>query len=50
MTNCGEGSVISCTNEGNLFIPPQQGGTYYLVIDGSAEKEWGPYDLTVTLN
>ena len=50
MGTCGEGSVISCTDQETLFMPPQQGGSYFLVIDGADEKEWGAYDLTVTLN
>jgi len=49
MGECGTGAVISCADQGNLFIPPQQGGTYFLVIDGADEKEWGGFDLTVTL-
>jgi hypothetical protein len=48
---CGEqDSILECDDGAALSIGPQIGGTYWLVIDGTDEKEWGSFDLTVTLN
>ena len=48
--DCGEGSPLYCVPGTSVSVPPQAGGTYFLVIDGAGEKAWGSYDLTVTLN
>ena len=33
---------------GSLTIQGLQGGDYWLIVDGTKEKEWGSFDLTVT--
>ncbi|MDP6944280.1 MAG: hypothetical protein QF464_09030, partial [Myxococcota bacterium] len=49
-TQCGDPNAVSwCVAGTTLQLQGQQGGTYYLVIDGVADKQWGAYDLTVTL-
>jgi len=48
-TACGQGEPFMCSPDGDLFIANQSGGEYFLVVDGTGEKQWGAYDLTVTL-
>ena len=47
---CDEGGIpLACSASGVLSIPGLAGGTYWLFVDGSQEKSWGSYDLTVSL-
>lgn len=48
--DCGVGDPLTCLVTDHLTIPSQPGGTYFLAIDGAGEKEWGAFDLTVTLD
>jgi hypothetical protein len=46
---CGTAEPYTCSPDGDLFVANQPGGEYFLVVDGTDEKEWGAFDLTVTL-
>jgi len=48
--NCGDTEAVSwCVTDSSFQLQGQQGGTYFLIIDGTADKQWGAYDLTVSL-
>ncbi len=48
---CGKKGVpLSCSASGTLTIQGLAGGDYWLVVDGTKEKEWGTYDLTLQLS
>ena len=46
---CGVGGPVFCSFTGTLDTPPQAGGDYWLVIDGAEEKDWGAFDLTISI-
>ena len=47
--SCDGLQAVSCQASSTLTLPGQQGGEYWLVIDGIGPKEWGPFELTVSL-
>jgi hypothetical protein len=49
-SSCGAAGIpLTCSGTKNLVIQALAGGKYWLVIDGTKEKEWGPFKVTVTL-
>jgi hypothetical protein len=47
---CGkDGFSLGCNKAGSLTMQGLNGGKYWLYVDGSAEKEWGTYNLSVSL-
>ena len=50
-SQCGNsGNKLTCQSTGSLSLSGLAGGTYWLYVDGAAEKEWGSYDLTIQLS
>lgn len=48
---CGDDGIpLSCSATGNINLQGTAGGKYWLYVDGSAEKEWGPFTLTIQLS
>jgi len=49
-SQCGkDGFMLTCNSSKSLTLQGLNGGKYWLYVDGAAEKEWGTYDLTVSL-
>jgi hypothetical protein len=47
---CGsDGIPLGCSDTGSLDINGLAGGDYWLVVDGLKEKEWGEYELNITV-
>ena len=47
---CGaDGIPLGCSDTGSLDINGLAGGDYWLVVDGLKEKEWGEFDLNVSV-
>jgi len=45
----GDGIPLGCSDTGTLNINGLAGGDYWLVVDGLKEKEWGEFDLSVSV-
>jgi hypothetical protein len=47
---CGANGIpLGCSKTGSLTLQGLAGGKYWLYVDGTAEKEWGTYNLSVSL-
>lgn len=47
---CGsDGIPLGCSDTGSLDINGLAGGDYWLVVDGLKEKEWGEFDLSISV-
>ncbi len=47
---CGaDGIPLGCSDDGSLNLNGLVGGDYWLVVDGLKEKEWGEFDLNITV-
>jgi hypothetical protein len=45
----GDGIPLGCSDNGTLNVGGLAGGDYWLIIDGEKEKEWGAFDLSVSV-
>ncbi len=48
-SDCATGFPLTCSATGTATVQGVQGGKYWIVLDGEAEKEWGAYTLNVTV-